>query len=125
MLLKSQAVRPLFVYGAILQPVAVQVARIVMQRGRDLGPATVNGLLYKLGGYPGMIPGRTAPPVHGRLYALKAEDLEHVFTRFQNQDFQRQMLTADTEEGSKPCWGWVLKARPIYGELLESGRWTG
>lgn len=125
MLINSKTVRPLFVYGAILQPRAAQVARLVLTRGKDLGPASVNGLLYRLEGYPGLIPGRTAPPVYGRLYELNSQDLEHVFVRFQSPEFQRQMLTAETDGGAKPCWGWVLKARPIYGELIESGRWTG
>ena len=125
MLVSSKVLRPLFVYGAILQPSAAVIARIVMQRGKDLGAATVHGLLYRLEGYPGMIPGRTAPPVHGRLYHLEAPDLEHVFARFHSPAFERRMLTAVTAEGPRPCWAWVLRTRPIYGELIEAGRWTG
>jgi gamma-glutamylcyclotransferase (GGCT)/AIG2-like uncharacterized protein YtfP len=61
----------LFVYGSLLSGVRHPMGTRLRGEARLVGTATIEGRLYSLGGYPGLIESREGPyPVHGEIYAL-------------------------------------------------------
>lgn len=59
----------LFVYGTLRSDHMGPMADRLRREGRLIGPATIAGTLYRIGDYPGLIPGGNARVV-GDLYAL-------------------------------------------------------
>ena len=61
----------LFVYGTLLATAGHAMGARLRREARLLGPATIQGRLYSLGGYPGLVEAADARSlVHGELYAL-------------------------------------------------------
>jgi gamma-glutamylcyclotransferase (GGCT)/AIG2-like uncharacterized protein YtfP len=61
----------LFVYGTLLSTSGHPMATRLQRNARLLGPATIQGRLYSLGRYPGLVQALDAPGlVHGELFAL-------------------------------------------------------
>jgi gamma-glutamylcyclotransferase (GGCT)/AIG2-like uncharacterized protein YtfP len=63
----------LFVYGSLLSTVRHPMGTRLRREARLVGPATIEGRLYSLGRYPGLVESREGHyAVHGEVYALKA-----------------------------------------------------
>lgn len=60
--------RHVFVYGTLRPALATGEPRLLIEPLQPVGPATVQGLLYDLGDYPGLVAG--AGTVHGDLLAI-------------------------------------------------------
>jgi gamma-glutamylcyclotransferase (GGCT)/AIG2-like uncharacterized protein YtfP len=62
----------LFVYGSLLSSVCHPMGARLSREARLAGPATIEGRLYSLGRYPGLIESPQGQyAVHGEVYALK------------------------------------------------------
>ena len=62
----------LFVYGSLLSRVRHPMGTRLRREARLVGEATVEGRLYSLGRYPGLVEAADSPyPVYGEVYDLK------------------------------------------------------
>jgi gamma-glutamylcyclotransferase (GGCT)/AIG2-like uncharacterized protein YtfP len=63
----------LFVYGTLLSRVGHPMGARLRRDARLVGEAAIEGRLYSLGRYPGLVEGADSPYlVHGEVYELKA-----------------------------------------------------
>jgi gamma-glutamylcyclotransferase (GGCT)/AIG2-like uncharacterized protein YtfP len=63
----------LFVYGSLLSRVRHPMGTRLRREGRLIGEATIQGRLYSLGRYPGLVEAADSPyRVQGEVYDLKA-----------------------------------------------------
>jgi gamma-glutamylcyclotransferase (GGCT)/AIG2-like uncharacterized protein YtfP len=63
----------LFVYGSLLSRARHPMGTRLRREARLLGEAAIDGRLYSLGRYPGLVEDANSPyPVHGEVYDLKA-----------------------------------------------------
>lgn len=63
--------RRLFVYGLLRRDCDHPMARRLEQDARHVGPATLQGKLYDLGGYPGVVDsGDSQDRVHGDIFEI-------------------------------------------------------
>ncbi len=61
----------LFVYGTLLSAAGHAMGARLRREARPIGPGTIEGRLYNLGRYPGLVEATGADSVvHGELYAL-------------------------------------------------------
>jgi gamma-glutamylcyclotransferase (GGCT)/AIG2-like uncharacterized protein YtfP len=114
----------LFVYGTLRQGLARGEASVLVHDLESIGAATVRGLLYDLGSYPGMVVGDGV--VHGDL--LRVTDPARLTALDAYEEcggsaplFQRTVTTAHRQGGSVTAWVY-LYARPIAdGTRIEHG----
>jgi len=119
----------LFVYGTLMGRTPDRaVNRLLRQQARDVGPAWVCGRLYRLGWYPGLVPGRNPRQrVHGRLLHLRsASRCWPVLDAYEGCGtgasapglFTRRLMTVHQPGGRRPCHAWVY----VYQGRRPSGR---
>jgi gamma-glutamylcyclotransferase (GGCT)/AIG2-like uncharacterized protein YtfP len=126
--------RYLFVYGTLLPASAGDMGRDERARlGREakwLGPATVSGTLYNLGGYPGLFDG--AGIVHGGLYDLHDPlatflwlDAYEAVTGDPTQDdyWRTQRAVTPAAGNCRSAWIYVGVRQPRSGDIIRSGSW--
>ncbi|MCU4165663.1 gamma-glutamylcyclotransferase family protein [Carboxylicivirga caseinilyticus] len=105
----------LFVYGTLLYKVDSRMANFLKDNGRHLGSAYINGRLYEIDGYPGVVVSdKSGEKVIGNIFAI--EDEETVFTELdkyeevgptfaQPNEYKREKLEAFMNDGQKVrCW---------------------
>ncbi|RMG53776.1 MAG: gamma-glutamylcyclotransferase [Gammaproteobacteria bacterium] len=123
----------LFVYGTLLPGSPHPLARRLAAESDDLGPAQVPGLLYDLGGYPGLRhqPG-TPARVQGRLLRLHdpgrslpwLDAYEGCSPRDPRpHEYRRVELPVQTAQGDRvTAWAWLWQGLP-RGRLIAGGDW--
>ena len=121
----------LFVYGTLLPDSTHPLAQRLARESEDLGPAEAPGLLYDLGGYPGLrhLPG--APQrVRGRLLALHRpahslawlDAYEGCSARDPRpHEYRRQRIRVDTPHGPRQAWAYLWQGR--RGRVIAGGDW--
>jgi gamma-glutamylcyclotransferase (GGCT)/AIG2-like uncharacterized protein YtfP len=126
----------LFVYGTLLSAAGHPMGDRLRRESRLVGVASIEGKLFNLGRYPGLVeaPG-AGTRVHGEVYALSAPatSLEWldayegiVPDRPDRNDYARVERLAQLASGEAlTTWVYVyLKPVPAVG-LIPDGRWTG
>lgn len=116
----------LFVYGTLRQSVRHPMARWLKRHGRCLGAARVQGRLYALQAYPGLVLDASGQSVLGELYQLHrpAAALRHL-DRYEGCapgqlrpfEFLRRQVLVET-----PCGGVVLAWTYLYNRPVDSLR---
>lgn len=126
----SYPVRHVFVYGTLMEG-EFRSQTLTQHASNPPQLAEVNGTLYNLGDYPGMLPSKSGQ-VHGEIY-----ELDDVFLGLQSLDrvegfygfvasgslFKRTIVKAEID--GRHVWAWTY----IYGEAIDaslkipSGRW--
>jgi gamma-glutamylcyclotransferase (GGCT)/AIG2-like uncharacterized protein YtfP len=125
--------RHLFVYGTLMSGFRNPYGAVLRTRGRLLGAASVQGELYCLGAYPGLIVADDAcGRVFGELYEIGngGAVLPHL-DRFEGlfdpepQPFARRVAPATLHTGARfPAWVYVYLG-PVSGRVrLSSGRFA-
>lgn len=103
--------------------------------GRSLGPATILGLLYDLGRYPGLVESSDpACVVHGEVFALAKpiesfawlDDYEGIAPgEHTDNEYARVERTACLATGEAlPVWVYLFRKDASQARLILSGRWT-
>jgi gamma-glutamylcyclotransferase (GGCT)/AIG2-like uncharacterized protein YtfP len=112
----------LFVYGTLRPGCGHPMAAFLARRARLLGSASVNGRLYNLGWYPGLLPpALPGDVVQGDLYALENADMLSELDRYEidaSASFERSNAPVMLGSGEQVT-AWVYYYR---GEVWESQR---
>ena len=114
--------RHVFVYGTLRPTLATGEPRLLIETLRDDGPATVEGQLFELGDYPGLVAG--AGTVHGDLLAFDTAEQLTALDAYEECGppsplFKREQATARRPDGSRvSVWFYrycraVAAAKPI------------
>ncbi len=129
----------LFVYGTLLSgdtgPTGrAQRARLARE-ARVVAAATVGGLLYNLGRYPGLVPGGTNPVggVVGEVLALAAptrtlawlDDYEGIVPgNHAHNEYERRRLQATLADGGiVEAWTYVYRRPVARARVIPGGSW--
>ncbi len=129
----------LFCYGTLLRDTAPQSMASLCRRLPRLAAAAVNGCLYDLGSYPGLILAdptdaldEHAGSVRGEIVAVQCasdwlrldayEGVDHA--RPQRSLYNRVRTTATTDGGDKvECWVYVYNRQLRQAAKIDSGCW--
>jgi len=132
--------RHLFVYGTLMSSaegtLGAAERRRLQSAATAVSPATVNGLLYDLGGYPGLVlTDEAGPLVHGELVELNdpaaafswLDPYEDVSPVAQPSDLYRRVATtAVTAAGERvSCWVYEMHGSMHGHAIPPGGRWLG
>lgn len=132
----------LFVYGTLRRGSRHPMARLLTSQARYLGAARVNGRLYRVAGYPGLIlTQRAGEWVHGDLFAMrKPRQLLARLDRYEGLDrgrrrlaeYQRICAVVELEDGTaRQAWLYRYRRpvqrlpRLISGDYLRQRRRAG
>jgi gamma-glutamylcyclotransferase (GGCT)/AIG2-like uncharacterized protein YtfP len=128
----------LFVYGTLMssatQSLGARERARLKREATSLGPAAVEGRLYDLGGYPGVVLAQgSAGLVHGELIKLHdpgtafawLDPYEDVHPDGHRDDLYRRVVTIALAGNDRvPCW--IYELRSATGlKTLPEGRWPG
>lgn len=127
----------LFAYGTLRGALAPAAVRDVVATFVPLGPATIGGVLYDLGAYPGMVPDVAGGTVHGELFELTG-DARRVDAAWRRLDayegfdrarpyrnlFRRMTRTAQPAgRPPVPAWVYVYNGPTAAATVVAGGRW--
>lgn len=119
----------LFVYGTLRPDHGGMVARRLEREATLVGPASVDGLLYRIADYPGLVPGGNAE-VAGDLYRLSdpvptlawLDDYEECSLAFpQPWEFRRALIPVVTRQGVVDAWTYLYARNVATFERIEGG----
>ncbi|AEG49463.1 AIG2 family protein [Sphingobium chlorophenolicum L-1] len=118
----------LFVYGTLRPGCDDPMARWLCNAARHVGRAAARGNLYRVGSYPGFVPGGPGE-VTGDLFALAdpesvlatLDDYEECAAHFpQPHEYRRERLIVRGEKGAVEAWTYIYD-RDVAG-LERIGR---
>jgi gamma-glutamylcyclotransferase (GGCT)/AIG2-like uncharacterized protein YtfP len=124
----------LFVYGTLMSATGHPMAARLAREATLLGPASIQGRLYRIAWYPGVVDTPNAEErVHGELYALTDP-----VTSFAWLDAYEGLLAgrgdndyARLERPARPlataevmAWVYLYQRDPDPLRLIADGRWT-
>ena len=122
----------LFVYGTFLSTVGHPMGDRLRQEARLIGEASIEGKLFSLGKYPGLIEaGGAGARVHGEVYALNSpaaslewlDAYEGIAPGDQN-DYARVERLARLASGQEiTAWVYVYLKPVAASNLVPDGRW--
>ncbi|HXE69495.1 MAG TPA: gamma-glutamylcyclotransferase family protein [Hyphomicrobiaceae bacterium] len=123
----------LFVYGTLMSAAGHPMAARLAREATLLGPASIQGRLYRIAWYPGVVDTPNAEErVHGELYALTdpvtsfawldayeglAGHGDSEYARLERP--ARPLATADVM-----AWVYLYQREPDARRLIADGRWT-
>lgn len=113
-----------FIYGSLRQACEHSMS-VRFPNSKFMGNATVNGLLFDLGAYPGLRSNKSDPKVVGEVYEVDDELLDEL-DRFEvSSNYLRKETVAQLGEQTKVCW--VYEPDPEYyslSKLITNGDWV-
>jgi gamma-glutamylcyclotransferase (GGCT)/AIG2-like uncharacterized protein YtfP len=104
---------------------------LVAPNCRDLGPAQLNGRLFDLGAFPGLLVDPTRGPVYGELYGVDdttlgvLDDIEQYFPGRESDSYYVR-LPVSVSSGGTDVACWTYEVNPNYFDLsaeIASGDW--
>lgn len=122
----------LFVYGTLKRTSREPLARRLSMESRFIGRGTVDGMLYSLGRYPGLVladPGRRE--VHGEVVALKyarsfiwLDDYEGCGPNWPHpQEYERRVVPVRLVSGGEiRCWTYVFQGKITRFRQIPNGK---
>jgi gamma-glutamylcyclotransferase (GGCT)/AIG2-like uncharacterized protein YtfP len=119
----------LFVYGTLRFAFDGPMARRLQAEARHMGPARADGMLYRLAGYPGFVPGAEGM-VTGDLFALTdadatlvwLDDYEECATHSpQPHEYRRLWMTVAGLDGPVAAWTYAYARDPSGWPIIASG----
>ena len=121
----------LFVYGTLRRGTGSEMHRILAHNGKFLGGATLQGKLYRVGFYPGLVPSEDPRDiVYGEVYKLRRPDFvlsvldgyEECGPRFREPAFIRREQAVKFKSGEvMSAWVYIF-ARPTNAlQIIKSG----
>jgi gamma-glutamylcyclotransferase (GGCT)/AIG2-like uncharacterized protein YtfP len=129
----------LFVYGSLISAIAHPMGERLRQEALLVGPATVQGRLYRVSWYPGVaLSDDAADQVHGEVYrlinpmgTLEWLDAYESITPgptgvAAHDEYERRVVSAYAEDGtSLRAWMYIYRPNPSGLMQIATGRWTG
>lgn len=130
----DEDIRTLFVYGTLMRASRAPFARRLAMESRFIGRASVDGILYSMGRYPGLVeaPGQKYQ-VHGEVVRLNTtrsfawlDDYEGCGPNWpEPQEYVRKTLMIRLLDGDKIlCWSYVYRRNVPSSRWIPSGRFT-
>lgn len=119
----------LFVYGTLRFAFDGPMARRLRAEAQLVGSARAQGMLYRLAGYPGFVPGAEGV-VTGELFALTdaeatlawLDDYEECAGDSpQPHEYRRLRLMVEGEQGPVAAWTYVYARDPSEWPIIASG----
>jgi len=119
----------LFVYGTLRPGCDDPMARWLRNAARHVGPAIAQGLLYRVGTYPGFVPDGSGV-VTGDLFALSdpepvlavLDDYEECAAHFPPpHEYRRERLTVRCEHGQVEAWTYIYMPDSRGLKRIKSG----
>lgn len=118
----------LFVYGTLRPALARdEPARLIVGL-RACGKATVRGLLYDLGGYPGLVPGEGT--VQGDLLEITSPEQLAALDAYEECDgphplYRRELMPAVRAEGDEVlAWVYLYAGSLAAARLIPAGDYS-
>ena len=123
----------LFVYGTLMRRFGHPMHEALARCADFIGEASVQGRLYDLGRYPGLVLSYTpADTVVGELYRLRAPDVLRVLDDYEgcapgdpepHEYVRRRVVVSDADGGAIEAWTYVYN-RPVEQQArIASGRY--
>ena len=127
----------LFVYGTLLSgdkgPTGVSQRARLARDATVLARGTVEGRLYDLGRYPGIVVPAPGELVHGEVLALETPERTlrwldiyegMVPGRHQHNEYERLRLPVTLEDGGRvEAWAYVYRGSLTGARHIGDGRW--
>ncbi len=102
----------LFAYGTLRSSYRNRWARLLRKNAVLLGPAEVQGKLYRMSGYPALRPSFSDAKVPGELWELRNPDVLILLDRYEGRSYER--ISVDAKLGNRIkraqvyAWRWPL-----------------
>ena len=122
---------PLFVYGTLMLCIQSRIAGYLHENSRFLGEATVPGLLYDLGRYPGLWhEPKSERLVYGHLLELiQPDETLLALDRYEGigtaesevTEYRRELVKAQINGQEVDCWCYVLTHIGDHFREISSG----
>jgi len=123
----------LFVYGTLMSTAGHRMGARLARESRLIGPASMQGWLYRVAAYPGMTDAPNAQArVHGELYALADPvaslawlDAYEGLTGRQDSEYRRvERVARLAAAGEVSAWVYLYQGDPANLRRIADGRWT-
>lgn len=123
----------LFVYGTLMSHTESEMARRLGREAVSLGPATIQGVLFRISWYPGLVEGDGR--VHGEVFRLSDpasslawldayEGIVPADPAGHRGEYERVERTVLLESGgSLTSWVYLYCADVSRAEVMPEGRW--
>jgi len=122
----------IFVYGTLRRDPESELSDLLARHWRFIGAATVQGRLFDLGAYPGLVLDETNGHVSGELYQIttswpqvieRLDEYEGCTTADpQPHEYRRELVEAMRPSGDLiSAWAYVLNRDPHGLPIIESG----
>lgn len=113
----------LFVYGKLRRGGGLEMADN-FSGSKLVGTATVNGLLYDLGDYPGLVLDGSGGRVKGEVYEIEDETMIELDAVEASADYHRKQAQVALGERKITCWIYLPNPnRCLDREVIASGDW--
>ncbi len=103
-------------YGTLRRGSDNQHARMLFEHGQFVGEASIPGLLFDFGPYPGARPGTGS--IKGEIFRID-ESLLAAFDEYEGDEYERVMIAI---EGLPDCWIYWYTG-PKTGPRIAAGDW--
>ena len=122
----------LFVYGSLLARAGHPMGERLAREARPIGEACLQGRLYRVSWYPGLVEGNSRERVYGEVYALDdpvrtllwLDAYEGVAEGAQGGDYARAERTARLAYGGEvPVWVYLYRGDVSGLTIVPGGRW--
>ena len=132
--MKNQNTRYIFVYGSLMQGFRNPWSAHLHNHSRFLGKGSAQGIIYDIGGYPGLIQTENpAERVFGEIYYMSSLSLLKDFDRYegcvmkylQRSTFTRQIVDAVLRDEQKvQAWTYIYNRKPSESSRIPGGSFT-
>ena len=130
----TQKHRYLFVYGTLREDAGHPMHHVLVRSASFVGRATVRGMLYSLGEYPGLVPNQVGPDfVKGEVYQIDDGVLERTLSFLDDyeglgpdkplpHEYCRELVAAKLDDGREvDAWAYVLNQSHARLRRIRSG----
>ncbi len=112
-----------FVYGTLRQGSAGAIS-IRFPNSRFIAGAMVNGSLYDLGAYPGLLANESNSPVVGEVYEVDDETLRQLDEFEGSSNYLRKQVEILVNDELRTCWTYEPDPQFCFlRTLIPSGDW--
>jgi gamma-glutamylcyclotransferase (GGCT)/AIG2-like uncharacterized protein YtfP len=131
----TQALNPhIFVYGSLMSNSGYPMGERLAREAERLGEATIQGRLYAISWYPGVVESETAgEQAHGEVYRLNdaaaalawLDEYEGSAPAGPNEYERVERPVKLTDGRTILAWVYLYRASVAKAARIDSGRWTG
>ena len=123
----------LFVYGTLRRDPSHDMSDVLVGTARFAGDACVEGRLYDLGAYPGLVLTNDGHRVRGEVYELSAQDWTNVIEKLDAyegctpldpapHEYRRELIKVEMSTGQRAkAWAYILNRHTAALPEIESG----